>query len=207
MLMNILVAASAVAQAYGAPSAAPTPTAPAVTTAPAATAPVSVAILGRTLKDLPGVTTTYYDVAGKTGPAIDKSFKKIFDDPALKDATRPLSWDVGTSIMKRTEGTKCTITSAKSKLTATVRLPRLAEIAKVRKDALASWNIYITGVENEMAANLWYLSDRLRGAEQILVGLPCEQASLTWDAKVETIKTEFKAFVAQRAQPAKTPPA
>jgi hypothetical protein len=71
----------------------------------------------------------------------------------------------------------------------------------------AKWATYIASVENEAAANLWFLSDRLRGAEQTLVGMPCEQASSAWNAKLETIKSELNAFIAKRTQAAAANPA
>ena len=86
-----------------------------------------------------------------------------------------------------------------------MRLPRLAEQAKVRKDVMPNWTTYVTAVEGDAAASLWFLSDRLRGAEQSLVGMPCEQARPAWDAKLETVKTDLNAFIAQRAATAATP--
>ena len=198
MFTNILIVASALAQAYGTPMSVPAaPAAPAARAAPAAPAAVA-AVPGRTLKDLPGATVSYFDVAGKTGPAIDKSLRRMLADPTAKDAVRLFSWDVQTQITKMTQGTTCTVQNAKSTLTAKVRLPRLAEQAKVDKDVMASWTTYAAGVENEAAANLWFLNDRLRGAAGSLAGLPCDQVNPTWNAKLDTVKRELEAFVAQR---------
>ena len=208
MLMNILIVAGAVAQAYGTPpTASPKAAAPAASPAPAAPARSTVAVPGRTLRDLPGVTITHYDIAGKTGPAIEKSLDKVLADPTTKEATRLFTWDVGTKIVKTTTGTKCVIQSATSTLTAKVRLPRLAEQAKVRKDVMANWTTYVTTAENDAAANLWFLSDRLRGAEQSLVGLPCDQGNPAWNAKLESVKAELDAFIAKRAPAAAKPAA
>jgi len=205
MLTNIIIVASALAQAYAPPSSA-RPAAQAVRAAPAIRAPVATAAIpGRTLKDLPGATVTYFDVPGKTGPAIDKSLKRMLDDPTAKDAVRMFSWDVDMQITKITKGTTCTVQNAKSTLTVKVRLPRLAEQAKVRKDVLANWTTYVTNVENESAANLWFLSDRLRGAAQTVVGIPCDQARPAWNAKLDTVKAELNALVAQRAAPVPKP--
>lgn len=216
MLTTILFAAGAMAQTYGsAPTARPAPAtrlpsatrpappAPATTIVPAAPA----AVPGRTLRDLPGMTITYFDIAGKNGPAIEKSLQKILADPAAKDTVRLFTWDVGTQIVKATTGTKCSVKSAKSTLTAKVRLPRLVDEAKVPKNVIANWTTYIAGVENEAAANLWFLSDRLRGAEQSLVNMPCDQASAAWNSRLETVKSELNAFIAQRALPAAKPAA
>jgi len=204
MLMNVLIASATLAQAYGAaPPSAPAPAvsapAPAVRPTTATTLPTSVAT-GRALRDFPNTTISYYDIAGKDFKAIDKSLKTILADPAAKETVRPFTWDVGTKIVKTTTGNKCTIQSAKSTLTAKVRLPRLAEQAKVKKDVMARWTPYIASLENDAAANLGFLSDRLRGAEQGLVGLPCDKAGPAWNAKLETVKSELNGFIAQRAQ-------
>ncbi len=195
MFSPILIIAAA-AQSYG--SLPPSRT---ILTAPAAKAAAN-APPARLLRDLPGTTILYYDISGKTGPVIEKSLKKLLADPAAKDQVRLFSWDVATQIMKATTGTSCVIQSAKSTLTAKVRLPRLAEEAKVPKDVLAKWAKYVKGVENEAATNLWFISDRLRGAESSLVGMPCDQANTVWNAKLDTVRTDLNAFMAQRAQAA-----
>ena len=87
-----------------------------------------------------------------------------------------------------------------------MRLPRLAEQAKVRKEVMANWTTYVASVENEAAANLWFLSDRLPGASQALVGMPCDRAGPAWNAKLDALKADLSAFVTQRA-PAVTKPA
>ncbi len=210
MLTTIFFAA-AMAQTYGStqadrstgvqPVARPVAAAPVTSIVP----PAPTAIPGRGLRDLPNTTITYFDVAGKDGKAIQKSLAKVLADPAAKETSRLFSWDVGTQIVKATTGTKCSIQSAKSKLSAKVNLPRLADQAKVRTDVAARWANYIAGVEADAAANLWFLSDRLRGAEQALVGVPCDQASTVWNAKLETVKTELSDFAAKRAQTAVKP--
>ena len=204
MLTTILTAA-AIAQAYGTPQPQlPVPAAPSVGASPTASA-APAAIAGRTLKDLPATTVTYYDIPGKSGAAIEKALKKLHADPASKDAVQLLKWDIGTQISKRTTGTTCTIQGAKSTLNARVRLPRLAEQAKVPADVLAKWNAYVATVENDAAASLWFLSDRLRGAEQALVGVSCDQAGAVSNAQFEILKTQLGQFMAQQAQP--SPPA
>lgn len=200
MLTTILIAAAAIAQA----SATPQPTLPAADTPPAPSAAPAVTT-GRTLKDLPGTTVTYYDIPGKTGTAIQKSMAKLLSDPASKEVVRLMSWDVDAAIVKRSTGTMCTIQSAKSTFTAKVRLPRLAEQAKVAADVLANWNAYSARIENEAATNLWFVSDRLRGAEQSLVGINCDQAGPVWNAKVDSVKAQLQEYMAQRAP--STPPA
>ncbi len=201
MLTTILIVGSALAQAYGTPPSTPPVAVERPTRAvPVITTPAAVAATpGRTLKDLPGTTIVYYDVAGTTIPAIQLSLQTLRANPANKDAARLYSWDVGTTIQKATTGTKCTVQGAKSTLTAKVQLPRLAEQAKVKPPEMANWTAYVSQAENQAAADLWFLTDRLRGAEQFLIGMPCEQAGPAWNAKLATVRSELSAFIAQRA--------
>ncbi len=171
------------------------------TAAPAA--PVAAA---RGLKDLPNTTTTYYDVRGKNGAAIDRALKKLLNDPASKPNVQLYAWNVGAQIIKRTEGDKCTVAEVKATMTNQVRLPRLVEEAQVPAQVVASWRTYVASIEREAAANLWFINDRLRGVEQALLGLPCDQATPAWDAGLGKIKTELAGFVAQQAAITNTVP-
>lgn len=209
MITTILFAAVTVAQTYGsAPVTSPAP-ATRVSSAASSAAPAPVinitpaAIPGRTLKDLAGTTITYYDIAGTTIPAIQLSLKTVHTD---KNSARLYTWDVATNIQKITTGSKCTVQGATSALTATVRIPRLTEQASLAAPALAHWTAYVTKMENQAAVDLWFLSDRLRGAERALVGLPCDQAAPAWNAKLEVIRGELAARVAQRAAAAAAVP-
>ena len=165
-----------------------------------AAAPATVpAAAGRSVKDLPNVTLTHFDVKGKNGKAIKKNLDAMLADPAAKNTTRLYGWDVGASIMKRTEGTKCTVTKATATLNASVNLPRLAEEAKVDKAALAGWQTYVASLEQEAAANLWFVKDQLPAVEKSVVGIDCAAVATTWQASLDKLKAQQAAFNAQRA--------
>ena len=203
MLTTILIAA--MAQAYGnTPSA---PRVPSATTATAAPVAPAAAVAGRPLRSVPGTSISYYDVSGTTVPEIELSLKTMLADAAVKDKVRLFSWKVGTQLTKATNGTKCVVQKASSTFTAKVSLPRLAEPAKVKKGVMANWTAYVATAENNAAASLWFLTDRLRGAEQSLVGMPCDQADPAWNATLDKVKSELSAFNAQRALAAAQKPA
>ena len=165
---------------------------------PAPAVPVP-AVVGRSIKDLPNVTLTHFDVKGKNGKAIKKNLDALLADPAAKNTVRLYGWDVGASIMKRTEGTKCTVTNATATMNATVNLPRLAEQAKVDKAALAIWQPYVASLEEEAAANLWFVKDQLPAVEKSVVGIDCAAVAATWQASLDKLKSQQTAFNAQRA--------
>jgi predicted secreted Zn-dependent protease len=114
MLSLLILLAAAQAQA---PAATPAPGTPSA--APA-----------RAVQDLPGTTIQYYDVAGRDARTIQKNLKKILSTPN-STAARGYDWALGMSINRRTEGTTCTVTSAKATLKANAYLPRLTEEARL----------------------------------------------------------------------------
>ena len=185
MITALLTAA--IAQA-AAPAAAPTPI-----------APVAVAIPGRGLRDVPNVAISYFDVPGKKGAAIQKSLQKILTDPATKDSVKLFSYDVAASVNKRTVGTKCTVQNVAAKLTSNVKLPRLAEEAKVDKPTLAIWTAYVAKLEADAAANLWFVTDRLRTIEKSMIGADCSAVAPMWKAAMQKLQADQTAFSAARA--------
>jgi predicted secreted Zn-dependent protease len=164
--------------------------------APAALVP-AVAVRG--LKELPGTTITYYDVAGKKGPEIQNSLKAIDADVAAKDKYGLYSWDVGARITKRTTGTVCTVDSSKATFSAKVNLPRLKEEAKVDKAILPNWQTYVGTLESQAASDLWFINDRLPQLEQSMVKVDCAQAAAKWSAGLAAIKAELVAKITARA--------
>ena len=80
--------------------------------APAATA----ATAPHTLQNLPGTTIQYYDVAGNDADAIKSSLDKILKAPAPNTAAQVYNWSLEVGINKRTEGTVCTVSTAKAAL-------------------------------------------------------------------------------------------
>lgn len=164
----------------------------------AAVAQAAPATAARPLAGLPNNTVTYYDIPGKDGAAIEKSLKKMLADPALKQTTQLYSWDVGADVLKRTEGTKCTVQKVTAKLTTTVHLPRLAAEASLDKKSVESWKSYVATLEEDAAANLWFINDRLPMVEQAVVGADCATMGTTLDAALATMKDQQNAFAAQR---------
>ena len=80
-----------------------------------------------------------------------------------------------------------------------MRLPRLAMATQVTAPILANWNVYVATNENQAAADLWFLSERLRGAEQTL-GRPAVRPGRPGvERQARHVKSELSARVAQRA--------
>jgi predicted secreted Zn-dependent protease len=167
--------------------------------AAAPAAPVAPAVAVRALKDLPGTTIGYYDVAGKKGPEIQNSLKALDADPAAKDKYGLYSWDVGARITKRTTGTVCTVDSSKATFTAKVNLPRLKDEAKVDKAILPNWRTYVGTLESQAASDLWFIHDRLPQLEQSMAKISCDQAAAKWNTGLAAIKAELVAKITARA--------
>src|SRR4051812_35279968 len=124
-----------------------------------ATAPVAAP---RMLKDIPGVTIKYYDVAGKNGRAIQKSIAQLRPKGSDgKPVTAGYSWNTNAQVVKATQGTTCTIKSAKVELSGIAELPRLTEAQAVDKGTLQSWNDYVAQLDAGIAAELGYFADHM----------------------------------------------
>ena len=192
MFMTLLtVAAAAQAAVPAAPAIAATPT------------PVAA----RPLSGLPDNKVAYFDVQGKTMPAIHSSLNAILANPVANANAKLFTWNVGAQVIKRTEGQKCTVQRATAKLSSTVNLPRLAEAAKAAKPVLATWQAYVAGLEADAAANLWFVHDQLRGAEQAVVGVDCTAMNAAWNAAMNKINLQHAQFAAARAAASTPAPA
>ncbi len=174
-MFNVIVALAAAAAVQTAPASAPV--------APAATA--------RTLASIPGVTVTYYDVAGKNGKAIRESLAaqrpKGADGQPIAGSSK---YNVGAGINKRTVGDKCTVTEANLKFTGTAELPRLTTESAVDAPTLAAWRTYVTGLEAAAAAELAVIYDRLPEVQKAIVGSSCEAAGSLMSAALAKLKVE-----------------
>jgi predicted secreted Zn-dependent protease len=160
--------------------------------APAATVP-------HTLQNLPGTTVQYCDVAGNDAGAIKSSLDKILKAPAPNAAAQVYNWSLQVGINKRTEGTTCTVTTAKAALKASVDLPRLAQGNRAPHDVVESFNAYEKGLEKMANDNLWFVVDRLPAIEQSLVGKPCDSVANLWNQATTNLVKEQNAFASQQA--------
>lgn len=177
-MFNVIlaVAAASTIQVAPAPIAAPAPAA-------AATA--------RTLASIPGVTVTYYDVAGKNTKAIRKSLAAqrpagAGGEPIAGRTT----YDVGADVKKRTVDGKCTITEANLKFTGTAVLPRLTTEHQVDAQTLATWRAYVAGLEAAAAAELAFVRDRLPDIQKAVLASSCEEAGPAMNAALAKIEAD-----------------
>ncbi len=184
MLLTIF-AAAAMAQA-----------APAVTVAPAPARPLSA---------LPNTRINYLDVTGKNMKSIQKSLDAVSTDPATKAKVKLFTWNVGAQVTNRTVNQKCTVDKATATLTSVVNIPRLVEGARASKQVQADWQKYITSVETDAAANLWFINDQLRGVERSMVGVDCAKSREVWNAAMSKINVDLAAFNAARTAPPAAP--
>lgn len=169
----------------------------------AVTAQAPAATVPHTLQNLPGTTVQYYDVAGNDADAIKASVDKILKGPAPNNAAQVYNWSLEVGINKRTEGTTCTVTTAKAALKANVYLPRLSQGNHAPRDVVESFGTYEKGLETMANDNLWFVVDRLPAIEQSLVGKPCDSVSGLWNQATQNLVKEQNAFASQQAAHAK----
>jgi predicted secreted Zn-dependent protease len=170
-------------------------------------APIAAVTPLRSLKDVPNVTIAYYDVTGKDMKSINKSIEKQRPkDPVTGQVnTGGTSWNVSPTFRRRTVNGVCTITEVTTAFTGRAELPRLANEAKVKPEVLQSWRSFSAGMEQDAAARLWFVHDRLGGLKQLMLGKDCDQAVKEGGAFLDKLKADSAAF--QPPQPAPAAPA
>jgi predicted secreted Zn-dependent protease len=165
------------------------------------------AVPGKTLRDLPNVTTQYFDVAGKNLKAINKAIEQSQKpDASGRAAVPPTGWAIDTKFNKLTHDGQCKVTDAKATFSAKVVLPRLVPNAAHSPELMASWRAYLAGIENAQAANLWFVYDRLPTVESAILASSCESAPAAGTAAVQRLQalaSEFARSNAPVAQPRK----
>lgn len=162
--------------------------------APPAAAPA------RSLKDIPGVTITYYDVTGKNGQAIAKSIEKNAPRaPGSKEAQAgTTNWTMKAQFTQRTTDGKCSIASAKAVFEGQATLPRLTTEATVNPQLQQQWKTFLTGLENGAAANLGYAYDRTGDVEKAILGASCETVNTVGSEAIAKLRKEAAEY--QQAQ-------
>ena len=212
-MLDIVISATAAMASqgtYGMPSApppmprmeqrAPTSQEPALTARP-----VVAAVPGKTLRDLPNVTVRYFDVSGKNLKAINKSMAQAQKPgPSGKPAAAPTTWAIDVAFNKTTGNGQCKIAGAKATFSATVVLPRLVPDSAHSPEVAATWRTHLAGVENNHAANLWFVYDRIREVENAVLSSSCENAQSAGAAAIERIRAQAAEF--QRSNLAAAPP-
>lgn len=164
--------------------------------------PTIPAVPGKTLKDLPNVTTLYFDVAGKNPKAINKSLASAQQpDASGRAAASTTTWAVDSTFNKVTSSGQCKVTDAKAKFSATVSLPRLTEDSSHSPELLAFWRQYLANVENMHAANLWFVFERVPEVEKAILASSCDGVQAAANAAVQRLKAQAAEF-----RQANTPP-
>ena len=166
------------------------------------TAPAASPAPARTLKDIPGVTVSYYDVAGKNLKALKKSLAQqrpigSNGEPNAVGST----WKIGADVQKQTEGGKCTVVGAQVTLEGKVDLPRLANPAAVEANSLTTWNNFAAGLEKLAAMDFGFLTDHMPDIEKAMIGQSCDAVSGAMNAAIDRLTAQEKEFMAAATAP------
>ena len=210
MMIEALAAASMAIQGYNMPRTPP----PSRVARPAEKAPTLVpqptipAVPGKTLKDLPNVTTRYFDVAGKNLKEINKSIADAQQpDSSGRAAATATTWAVDTTFNKLTSGGQCKVTDAKATFSATVGLPRLVAEKGHSPELLAYWRNYLANIENMQAASLWFVYERVPEVEKAILASSCDGAQAAANAAVQRLRAQAAEHRRAAATPAPAPAA
>lgn len=172
--------------------------------APAGTPAPATAPAGRSLRDVPGLMLTYHDLSEKDVKSISKALKanKPLSPQQQQLLSASTSWNVAPTFTKRTtNGANCTIVKVNAPFTAKADLPRFNS-AWVKPEDLPAWQSFMSKMEAQSAAKLWFAYDRLKSFDEVMVGKPCDQAIRDGGQTLDKIKAEAAAF--QPEVPAET---
>jgi predicted secreted Zn-dependent protease len=169
-----------------------------------AAAATPAAAPARPLSALPGLKTTYYDVTGNTISEINlaiKTSRATAAGPAAPQTVKT-DWAVAPKVTRSTTDGKCQITSVTNSFTASVELPRLANEATVDEEVRKKWRTFVTKLENDAAARLWFVYDRSGAVADAMRGKSCDQAKAAGTEALAKLKADAAAW-----QPPAPPPA
>lgn len=194
--LALLAAFPAVA---GAQTAQPAPPA-AAATPPAVPAPSP-------LSTIPGVTITYYDVAGTTIEQLRASIEAQRRNPTTGVVSpSSLNWNIGTNFQRERTGNQCRVINARAVLTAEVILPRLVT-AEVPAPVLEGWRTYVASMEQQQAEILRRPLSRLSEVEQAVMAATCDGAAAASRAAIDRITAPPPPPPVPAATTPATPPA
>lgn len=164
------------------PAAALAQTAPAPAAAQATPAPSP-------LSQIPGVSVSYYDVAGTTIPELIASIEAQRPKDPTTGAAVPVAmkWSIGTSLKKETTGNACKIIGATAILKGEVVMPRLVNAETVSAPVVQHWQAYVTSLEQQAAARLRQPYQRLSEVEQAVLASSCEGAGAAASKVIDEI--------------------
>jgi predicted secreted Zn-dependent protease len=154
------------------------------------------ATAARSLKDLPNLTISYYDVSGKDMKAISKSIaQQRPKDPATGQVvTGGTRWNLAPSFTRRTTDGVCKVVDVKTEFKAGADLPRLTNEASLSPDVVSAWRAFQADLERDAAAKLWFVHDRMAGLSSAMMGKDCAQAEKDGAAYLATLKAEASAY-------------
>lgn len=164
---------------------------------PAAPAPVASAPLA--VAQIPGVTVKYYDVYGNT-PTKAVAFLKSQrpKDTAGKVVPSSARWSIGTDVQKATTGDQCRIVRVAVHFKAEVDLPRLVVTGREEgeqgeeklDDFLKRWQKYVDGLDQQQAAYLRPIYERLPEVERAVMASSCEGARAAGEKAIAEIRRQ-----------------
>lgn len=138
------------------------------------------------LQDVPGVTVSHYDVAGREVPEIHKSVAKQAPRDPLTGRTLAAtsSWTIAVKLNTRTIGTRCTIVGASLDFRGAATMPRLVADPERPEPVAVAWESYRSRLEARQAAQLMFARERMVEVESAILASRCDRAEAAADAAI-----------------------
>ena len=165
-----------------------------LTLALAAQQPADLRALAR-FGDVPNVTITYYDVAGRDIAGIHKAIATAAPKDPVTHASLPAtsSWTVGVAVKSETVANRCRITGVTLKFRGQAAMPRLLIGKDVPAPIIAAWNVYLARLEDRQAAQLRFAYERMGDVERAVLGSRCDRSEAAADAALAKLQEQQRA--------------
>lgn len=140
--------------------------------------------------DVPGVTVTYYDVAGRNIAEIHKSVAKHAPkDPATKRILPATSnWTLAVKVNSLTTGGRCAVVGASLDFRGAATMPRLVDDPDRPAPVSAAWENYRAQLEARQAAQLHFARKGMSDVERAILASRCDRAEAAADAAIAKLQ-------------------
>ena len=145
--------------------------------------------------DVPNVTITYYDVAGRDIAEIHRAIATAAPKDPVTHASLPAtsSWTVRVAVKSETVANRCRVTGATLNFRGQAVMPRLLIGEDVPARVVAAWNIYLAQLEDRQAAQLRFAYERTSDVERAVLGSRCDRSESAADAALARLQEQQRA--------------
>lgn len=151
------------------------------------------------LAGMPNTSVKHYEVTGATVTEVNRSIARQRPRSANgKTLPATTDWAVRAEFDRAETDGQCRVTAARASLTATVELPRLADDAKLDRQARKRWLDYVGELEQGALATIGFVYQNLGRIEQVMRASDCQAVKSVGTAAIERLRAQALVLDAAR---------